>query len=153
MELGSSDWTRAKKLFQSLLDLDPAERQAFLDGEALSPELSAALEELLKAHRDAGSFLDPVALHASNLLQVSIPAGIHSGNVLCERFKIMQFRARGGMGEVYEAEDLELQMPVAVKVIRPEIVDLPGVLTRFKREVHLAKQVTHPNVCRIFDIF
>ena len=153
MELGSSDWTRAKKLFQSLLDLDPAERQSFLDGQALSPELSAALEELLKAHREAGSFLDPAALHASELLQASMPARIQIGNVLAERFKIMQFRARGGMGEVYEAEDLELQMPVAVKVIRPEIADFPGVLTRFKREVHVAKQVTHPNVCRIFDIF
>jgi len=57
------------------------------------------------------------------------------------------------MGEVYEAEDQELHERVAVKTIRPEILAQPNAVTRFKREVHLARKVTHRNVCRIFDLF
>jgi tetratricopeptide (TPR) repeat protein/TolB-like protein len=56
------------------------------------------------------------------------------------------------MGEVYEAEDRELGERVALKTVRPEIAGQEGVLERFKREVHLARKVTHPNVCRLFDL-
>ena len=56
------------------------------------------------------------------------------------------------MGEVYEAEDHELGEHVAIKTLRLDALQQPGALERFKREVHLAKQVTHPNVCRIFDL-
>ncbi|HWT64463.1 MAG TPA: protein kinase, partial [Terracidiphilus sp.] len=153
MELGSSDWNRAKTLFQTMLDMDPAEWQPYLEKQSLPPELERALQELLNAHREAGSFLDPDALHASFLAETQTASRIHAGDVLADRFRIIRFKARGGMGEVYQADDLELQMPVAVKVIRPEIASYPGVLSRFRREVLLAKQVTHPNVCRIFDIF
>jgi serine/threonine protein kinase/tetratricopeptide (TPR) repeat protein len=153
MELGSQDWSRVKTLFQSMIEMDAASRRRFLDAQALSPELASALDELLHAHDEAGSFLDPKVLHASALVNGPSAGLIAVGTVLANRFKVLLFRARGGMGEVYEAEDLELHMPVAIKVIRPEIADLPGVLNRFRREVHLAKQVTHPNVCRIFDIF
>ncbi|MGA8044591.1 MAG: protein kinase [Terracidiphilus sp.] len=136
-----------------MLDMDSATRRRFLSEQNLSPELEGILEELLRAHDEAGAFLDPNALHASTLVNGSDPGRMPAGTVLGDRFTIVSFRARGGMGEVYEAEDLELHMPVAIKVIRPEIADFPGMLNRFRREVHLAKQVTHPNVCRIFDIF
>src|SRR6266516_529845 len=73
--------------------------------------------------------------------------------VLAHRFKIVQFLAQGGMGEVYEAEDLELGRRVALKTIRPEIATEPRIIQRFKREITLSLKVTHPNVCRIFDLF
>ena len=57
------------------------------------------------------------------------------------------------MGELYEAEDHELHEHVALKTIRPEIAQNDVVVERFKREVQLARQVTHANVCRIFDVF
>jgi eukaryotic-like serine/threonine-protein kinase len=57
------------------------------------------------------------------------------------------------MGEVYEAEDLELRERVALKIVRPEIAADPRSLERFKREIQLARKVTHPGVCRIFDVF
>jgi eukaryotic-like serine/threonine-protein kinase len=57
------------------------------------------------------------------------------------------------MGEVYEAEDLELHEDVALKTVLPEIATDPHALERFKSEVHLARKVTHPSVCRIFDVF
>src|SRR5207245_7780472 len=63
------------------------------------------------------------------------------------------FIARGGMGDVYEAEDLELHEHVALKTVRSEIAAAEPTMARFKREVHLARRVTHPNVCRIFDLF
>ena len=75
------------------------------------------------------------------------------GQTLAGRFRVARFIARGGMGEVYEAEDLELGGNVALKTIRAEIAADPHALERFKTEVHLARKVTHPCVCRIFDVF
>ena len=65
--------------------------------------------------------------------------------------RLVRFIAAGGMGKVYEAEDLVLGTEVALKTIRPELaVQGPG-MERFRREILLARRVTHPNVCRIFD--
>jgi serine/threonine protein kinase/tetratricopeptide (TPR) repeat protein len=75
------------------------------------------------------------------------------GRTLAGRFRVLRFIARGGMGEVYEAEDLELGEHVALKTVRPEIAGDPHALERFKTEVHLARKVTHPSACRIFDVF
>lgn len=73
-------------------------------------------------------------------------------DLVCGRYRIARFLAQGGMGEVYEAEDLELKDRVALKAVRPSVARNPRVVERFKREVLLARKVTHPNVCRIFDI-
>ena len=81
------------------------------------------------------------------------PAAISPGQILAGRFRVRRFIARGGMGEVFEAEDLELREDVALKTVRPEIAADPHSLERFKTEVHLARKVTHPSVCRIFDVF
>jgi len=75
------------------------------------------------------------------------------GDVLCERFRVTRFIARGGMGELYEAEDRALGERVALKTIRPEIAIDERAHQRFRREVQLARKVTHPNICRIFDLF
>ena len=56
------------------------------------------------------------------------------------------------MGHVFEALDTELNVHVALKVIRPEIAAAPEALARFRQEVRLARSITHPNVCRTFDI-
>ena len=80
-------------------------------------------------------------------------ATFRAGDLLCDRFRVVRFIARGGMGELYEAEDLTLGERVALKTIRSEIaVDLKAN-QRFRREVQLARKVTHPNICRIFDLF
>src|SRR5215831_7676079 len=80
-------------------------------------------------------------------------SSLSSGRLLAGRFKIIRFLAKGGMGEVYEAEDLELREHVALKTIRPEVASEKRALPRFRQEIHLARKVTHPNVCRIFDVF
>ena len=73
------------------------------------------------------------------------------GEILANRFRIIKFIDSGGMGDVYQAEDLELGENVALKTIRPEIAG-PATLARFKREIHLSKRISHPNVCRIHDL-
>jgi len=75
------------------------------------------------------------------------------GHVLCGRFRIVRFIARGGMGEVYEARDLELGESIALKTVRSDIAGDEDALRRFRREIQLARRVTHRNVCRIFDLF
>jgi len=87
------------------------------------------------------------------------PAGIAGaideleiGTVLADRYEILQLLGRGGMGAVYKARDTELDRVVALKLIRPELARNPEILRRFKQELILARQVTHKNVIRIFDL-
>jgi len=74
------------------------------------------------------------------------------GEIAAERYQVIRLIGRGGMGEVYEALDLELQQRVALKTLRPDVDDQKQYTARFKREIQLARKVTHPNVCRIFDL-
>ena len=76
-----------------------------------------------------------------------------AGQVLNDRFVIVRFIAKGGMGEVYEAEDRLLHGPhIALKTIRPESADDPGLQHRFEQEVLSAREVVHPNLCPIYGI-
>ena len=82
-----------------------------------------------------------------------LTAGLTPGQVLADRYRIVVPLGQGGMGEVYEAEDLELGGRVALKTVKPELAAQPDAMDRFKREIQLARRVTHPNVCRVFDVF
>src|SRR6187431_406791 len=73
------------------------------------------------------------------------------GNVVGHRYLIRHFIARGGMGEVYEAFDRDLQERVALKTVTSTACDSPSAVRRLKGEVQLARRVSHPNVCRIYD--
>jgi serine/threonine protein kinase len=74
------------------------------------------------------------------------------GTLLLGRYRIVGLLGRGGMGEVYRAEDLKLGQAVALKFLPIEVTRRPDRLTRFHQEVRLARQVSHPNVCRVHDI-
>src|SRR5215510_8607841 len=74
------------------------------------------------------------------------------GTMIAERYRIVGLLGRGGMGEVYRAEDKLLGVEVALKTIRPREVGGAAAAARFRREIQLARRVTHPNVCRIFDV-
>ncbi|HYK37808.1 protein kinase domain-containing protein [Alloacidobacterium sp.] len=77
-----------------------------------------------------------------------------TGQELISRFVVIRFIAKGGMGEVYEVEDRFLQgVRVALKTILPHMADDPALNQRFEREVMLAREVVHPNLCPIYDIF
>ncbi|HUS67619.1 MAG TPA: protein kinase [Kofleriaceae bacterium] len=68
------------------------------------------------------------------------------------RYQVLALAGRGAMGSVYRARDTELDEVVALKFLRAELVDAPGMLERFRREVRLARRVAHRNVARVFDI-
>ena len=74
------------------------------------------------------------------------------GTVIGRRYFVQRFIARGGMGEVYAVEDRELHQQVALKTITPARANEPDARERFRREVQLSRRVTHPNVCRLFDV-
>src|SRR5579864_4371369 len=81
------------------------------------------------------------------------PSGaLAEGAVLGERYEIIKMLGEGGMGTVYKARDREVDRLVALKVIRSELANKPEILRRFKQELILARQVTHRNVIRIFDL-
>ena len=74
------------------------------------------------------------------------------GTILDGRYRIVGRLGKGGMGEVYRADDLKLGQPVALKFL-PEVVDRdPARLTQLHTEVRMARQVSHPNVCRVYDV-
>jgi tetratricopeptide (TPR) repeat protein len=81
------------------------------------------------------------------------PGTLVPGTVLAARFEVVRFLGRGGMGDVYEARDRQLGERVALKTLRHDVADDPESSRRFQREIHLARRVTHPNVCRIYDVF
>ena len=74
------------------------------------------------------------------------------GTLFGERYEIIHLLGQGGMGAVYKARDRELDRQVALKVIRADMAANPEILKRFKQEIILARQITHRNVVRIFDL-
>jgi len=74
------------------------------------------------------------------------------GTMLSDRYRIAGLIGRGGMGEVYRADDLKLRQPVALKFLPEALSGDPRKLERFLHEVRVARQVSHPNVCRVYDI-
>ncbi len=136
-------WERVREIFQAAVDMPENERAQFVKDECGSDEqLRHEVESLLASHDLAGQFIEPATPARS----------FAPGNIIAGRYRIVRLLGSGGMGEVYEAEDEELQGHVALKIIRPEIASNPRTLLRFKREIQLARRVTHPNVCRIYDV-
>jgi tetratricopeptide (TPR) repeat protein len=141
-------WDRLCEVFSRVLR-EPAERRhAVLEREcggdvALLEEIEGLIEQESKARSFLGSGVE-IALDPPILLT--------SGHVLGGRFRIQRLLGFGGMGQVYEAQDLEVSEPVALKVLRNEIATDPSALDRFRQEVQLARRITHPNVCRVYDV-
>jgi serine/threonine-protein kinase len=83
-------------------------------------------------------------------------AGAHRrfvpGTVIGGRYRIIERIGRGGMGEVYRADDLHLDVPVALKFLPAGLEDDPAEWQRLRGEVRTARQVTDQNVCRVYDI-
>jgi serine/threonine-protein kinase len=74
------------------------------------------------------------------------------GYLLGGRYRIVAMLGKGGMGEVYRADDLSLEQPVALKFLPEAVAHNPEALARFRNEVRIARQVSHPNVCRMYDL-
>jgi len=143
-------WVQIKDIFASVVEL-PMDARPVGIAELCKgdPELEAEVQRLLSQHDEMGGFLE-----GSSPARSGNSAGemLAPGDVLAGRYRILESLGCGGMGEVYAAEDQDLGDQIAIKVIRPQTPFGPGLLDRLRREVQLARRVTHPNVCRVFDL-
>jgi len=110
----------------------------------------------------ASSELPPASGHSSSRMtssRASIPAEFLMaegrflpGRLIAGRYRIIALLGKGGMGEVYRADDLTLGQAVAMKFLPDEAMRDEGLRERFRNEVRIARRVSHPNVCRVYDV-
>lgn len=74
------------------------------------------------------------------------------GRLIAGRYRIIALLGKGGMGEVYRADDLTLGQAVALKFLPDTAASDPALLERFRNEVRIARRISHPNVCRVYDV-
>ncbi|MEQ1834268.1 MAG: serine/threonine-protein kinase [Candidatus Eisenbacteria bacterium] len=79
-------------------------------------------------------------------------AAFQPGQLLAGRYRVIGLLGRGGMGDVYRADDIELSQAVSLKFLGATFAGRPDMLERFRGEVRNARQVSHPNICRVYDI-
>ena len=100
----------------------------------------------------SGPFLYEPATGTGPVPLRTSPPVLHTGDVLGGRYEILQLFGRRRHGRGLQSQDRELDRPVALKLIRPQLAANPSILARFKQELLLAHQVTHKNVIRIYDL-
>ena len=135
---------RAKDVFLAALSRPRADRGAFLaDMCADDPALRQEVESLLTFHETDGS------VGVADTTSVIEQERFAPGDVFAGRYRMITLLGRGGMGEVWRADDLVLSTAVALKLIH---TTGPEGRERILHEVRLARQITHPAVCRVFDV-
>ncbi|MET0754067.1 MAG: serine/threonine-protein kinase, partial [Pyrinomonadaceae bacterium] len=128
-------------------------------------ELRGEVEKLIASFENAGSFMEsPAAAEVASMFEDKRTLVAHqttgemkngkfvAGTVLANRYRIIGLLGKGGMGEVFKAEDIKLNQIVALKFLPDKLEKDKAALERFHAEVRTARQVSHPNVCRVFDI-
>ncbi len=158
---------KLKRLFDDANGLPAEEREAFLKKECGGDsELRAEVEKRLNAFDEADtSFLEGSAvievvsmfdekktLSANQTTGEMQNVGFVAGTILDNRYRIIGLLGKGGMGEVYKAEDLKLDQTVALKFLPDKLEKNEDALKRFIGEVKTARRVAHQNVCKVFDI-
>lgn len=149
--LEKEKWQKAKQIFQTALDLAEAERTAYIEtateGDGAVKE---EVEALLRAHDDAGDFIEEPAFTAADLFE-SKPRPSLIGKEI-GAYKILSEIGRGGMGVVYLAEraDAEYTKKVAVKLIKRGF-DTDEIIDRFRNERQILANLEHPNIARLLD--
>lgn len=145
-------FARIRRIFEAALDHGPAERQAYLkDACAGDPQLLAEIKGMLVAEERNGALPDGNRPASAPRTSAPEEGRFPAGTVLAGRYRILGLLGRGGMGEVYKAFDLILNQAVALKFLTPGSF-AEAALARFRNEVRIARQVSHPNVCRVYDV-
>lgn len=137
----------------TLID-QPYDSPTLVDGPYDSPTIVDAVPRNRNNPSDAATQVD-IAPRSSATSMGQMPGGqpvLPAGAVLAQRYEIIALLGEGGMGAVYKATDRELNRPVALKVIRPDLARNQAIVDRFKQELLLAREVTHKNVIRIYDL-
>ncbi|MGH9948732.1 MAG: serine/threonine protein kinase, partial [Pyrinomonadaceae bacterium] len=146
--MDSNRWAMIKELFNETLDLPESERTAFLN--TCDADLRGEVEQLLRADRDAGQFIDEPAIVDIGLFG-ELPNYSYLGTQI-DSFKIVKEIGHGGMGTVYLAEhaDESFTKHVALKLIKRGM-DTGAVLKRFVMERRILAQLQHPNLANFID--
>ena len=150
--LKQEPWQRVKEIFADALDRHEDERSQWVKQAAQGDiEVENEVLRLLRLDEGAEQRLDDLKPPVE-LARYAIERHVFCpGDVLAGRYRILRFLAQGGMGEVYEADDLRLGCRIAIKAMRGEFMPEEH-LRRIKREVQAAHRIDHPNVCRVFDV-
>ena len=115
---------------------------------APAPEVAQAAQPAARGATEATTIESDGSSHSS-----WTPAGrFEPGSRFGTRYRIVALLGKGGMGEVYRADDLDLGQSVALKFLLAEKATRPGMLSQFRSEVRTARLIAHPNVCRVYDI-
>jgi serine/threonine protein kinase/Tfp pilus assembly protein PilF len=145
-------WQRLKPLFHAALDKGTQNRAAFVDAACNGDiELKRHLQQLLEAEQQDTRTIDAPLVPPNGFLDRP-GARFQPGELVLGRFRIIRPIGKGGMGEVYEAEDLQLGI-VALKTIRHGIASSSDAFERFRQEVQLARRVSGLQVCRIHELY
>jgi tetratricopeptide (TPR) repeat protein len=143
--VSAEQWQRLRAAYDALIDAPGSERARLLaELSAGDPALGRELARLLAAESSPGFLDTPLARLAA--------ARLEPGLILVDRFELLRPIGQGGMGEVWAARDRKLQEDVAIKMVRVAGEAAPD-LRRFTREIQLARRISHPNVCRVYEFF
>lgn len=143
-------WQRLKPLYEAALETPEELRAQFIvDACSNDHEMKIELEALLDNEGQSSPFDGPL-INIKGLFG-DADRVLAEGELIEGRFQIVRHLGQGGMGEVYEANDLQLGR-IALKTIRSDLAASKEQLARFKKEVQLARRVTSPHVCRIHEL-
>ena len=153
---------RIKELFLSAGALPPEQRADFLRQECASDqELRDQVEKLLEHDSAPAAGGSDSAVRATARMEDggrtdgSAEVGRHGfspGTIIAGRYRLVALLGRGGMGDVYRADDLTLRHPVALKFLPAPMADDPARAAQLRAEVRVARGITNPHVCRVHDI-
>ena len=143
---------RLEELFHEAAGLEAQQRAEFIARARIShPELAAAVESLIAAHEQADSLIDAPAFEAAAEMIVESQPALVAGQ-LVGHYQVIKALGKGGMGEVYLANDTKLDRKVALKLLPDEFTNHKERLRRFVQEAKAASSLNHPNIITIHEI-